>query len=187
MPIFMAMSTEGLPALRAKWIRDRGDVEEIEGRAVTPIDDGYLSEKHARLRSGKKTSNVQRPTFNVQLERQQRTSRQSDNRQFAIARRPLRAQRRSSRHAAVVRAPRHHHARDGVHCDSRKLAARLSTLQPAISNLTIEPQLVRPSTSRRIVRREYSARNNARIRAGRSRARAAPSFRPTSIIPNSSR
>ena len=26
--------TEGLPALRAKWIRDRGDVEEIEGRAV---------------------------------------------------------------------------------------------------------------------------------------------------------
>jgi phosphomethylpyrimidine synthase len=39
--------TEGLPALRAKWIRDRGDVEEIVGRAVTPIDDGYLSEKHA--------------------------------------------------------------------------------------------------------------------------------------------
>ena len=37
----------GLPALRAKWIRDRGDVEEIEGRAVTPIDDGYLSDKHA--------------------------------------------------------------------------------------------------------------------------------------------
>src|SRR3979409_1187867 len=38
---------QGLPALRAKWIRDRGDVEEIEGRAVKPIDDGYLSEKHA--------------------------------------------------------------------------------------------------------------------------------------------
>src|SRR4051812_9320831 len=35
---------QGLPALRAKWIRDRADVEEIEGRAVTPIDDGYLSE-----------------------------------------------------------------------------------------------------------------------------------------------
>ena len=34
--------TEGLPALRAKWIRDRGDVEEIQGRAITPIDDGYL-------------------------------------------------------------------------------------------------------------------------------------------------
>jgi phosphomethylpyrimidine synthase len=39
--------TEGLPALRAKWICDRGDVEEIEGRPVKPIDDGYLSEKHA--------------------------------------------------------------------------------------------------------------------------------------------
>ena len=39
--------TEGLPALRAKWIRDRGDVEEIDGRDVTPIDNGYLSEKHA--------------------------------------------------------------------------------------------------------------------------------------------
>src|ERR1700704_4705505 len=39
--------TKGLPALRAKWIRDRGDVEETEGRPVKPIDDGYLSEKHA--------------------------------------------------------------------------------------------------------------------------------------------
>src|SRR5947207_2138432 len=39
--------TEGLPALRAKWIRARGDVEEIEGRRVTPIDDGYLSLSHA--------------------------------------------------------------------------------------------------------------------------------------------
>ena len=32
--------TEGLPALRGNWIRARGDVEEITGRAVTPIDDG---------------------------------------------------------------------------------------------------------------------------------------------------
>src|SRR2546421_1772948 len=39
--------TKGLPPLRAKWIRDRGDVEEIDGRAVTPIDDGYLSISHA--------------------------------------------------------------------------------------------------------------------------------------------
>ena len=38
---------QGLPLLRAKWIRDRVDVEEIEGRAVTPIDDGYLSVAHA--------------------------------------------------------------------------------------------------------------------------------------------
>jgi phosphomethylpyrimidine synthase len=42
----------GLPPLRAKWIRDRGDVEEIEGRAVRPQDNGYLSEKHAAERNG---------------------------------------------------------------------------------------------------------------------------------------
>jgi len=45
---------QGLPALRAKWIRDRGDVEEIEGRVVTPIDDGYLSETHAAGASPKR-------------------------------------------------------------------------------------------------------------------------------------
>ncbi len=44
--------TEGLPALRAKWVRDRGDVEEIEGRRVEPQDNGYLSEKHALGRNG---------------------------------------------------------------------------------------------------------------------------------------
>jgi phosphomethylpyrimidine synthase len=38
---------QGLPALRAKWIRDRGDVEEYDGRVVRPIDDGWLSEAHA--------------------------------------------------------------------------------------------------------------------------------------------
>jgi phosphomethylpyrimidine synthase len=43
---------QGLPPLRAKWIRERGDVEEIEGRAVKPIDDGYLSDKHAASRNG---------------------------------------------------------------------------------------------------------------------------------------
>jgi len=39
--------TCGLPPLRAKWIRERGDNEEIEGRMVRPIDDGYLSVAHA--------------------------------------------------------------------------------------------------------------------------------------------
>src|SRR4030095_11221881 len=37
-PDFHGDVTQGLPALRAKWIRDRGDVEEIEGRVVRPID-----------------------------------------------------------------------------------------------------------------------------------------------------
>src|ERR1041384_586658 len=54
---------QGLPPLRADWIRARGDVEEIQGRAVTPIDDGYLSEKHAASAEERKrpTPNVQRP------------------------------------------------------------------------------------------------------------------------------
>src|SRR5438270_13301090 len=39
---------KGLPPLRRDWILARGDVEKIEGRAVTPIDDGYLSDAHAK-------------------------------------------------------------------------------------------------------------------------------------------
>src|SRR5947208_996701 len=42
---------QGLPALRAKWIRDRGDVETVAGRVATPADDGWLSEKHAASRN----------------------------------------------------------------------------------------------------------------------------------------
>src|SRR6266545_6521358 len=64
-PDFHGDVEQGLPPLRAKWIRDRGDVEEIDGRMVRPIDDGYLSEKHAAIAAGKRpTPNVQRPTFN---------------------------------------------------------------------------------------------------------------------------
>jgi phosphomethylpyrimidine synthase len=40
--------TQGLPPLRAKWIRERGDIETIAGRVVTPVDDGYLSMTHAQ-------------------------------------------------------------------------------------------------------------------------------------------
>jgi phosphomethylpyrimidine synthase len=48
---------QGLPPFRRDWILKRGDVDEIEGRVVRPIDDGYLSDKHAAVA-------VQRPTFN---------------------------------------------------------------------------------------------------------------------------
>jgi phosphomethylpyrimidine synthase len=43
--------------LRRDWIQKRGDVDEIEGRVVRPIDDGYLSDKHAAVA-------VKRPAFN---------------------------------------------------------------------------------------------------------------------------
>jgi phosphomethylpyrimidine synthase len=38
---------QGLPGLRAEWIRERGDVEEYAGRPAQARDDGYLSEAHA--------------------------------------------------------------------------------------------------------------------------------------------
>ncbi len=50
-PAFHGKVEQGLPPLRAKWIRDRGDVEEINGRTVHPQDNGYLSETHARLQA----------------------------------------------------------------------------------------------------------------------------------------
>ena len=51
-PDFKGTVEDGLPALRAKWIRDRGDVGEIQGRKATAIDDGYLSDGHAASRNG---------------------------------------------------------------------------------------------------------------------------------------
>ena len=50
-PAFTGSSDEGLPALRAKWIQSRGDVEEYGGREVKPMDNGYLSGKHAEFAS----------------------------------------------------------------------------------------------------------------------------------------
>jgi phosphomethylpyrimidine synthase len=68
---------EGLPPLRAKWIRDRGNIEEIAGRAVTPHDDGYLSKVHAETarRNGSSKSQSPNPkklsTLNHQLSTRQ--------------------------------------------------------------------------------------------------------------------
>ena len=50
-PNFTGKSDEGLPALRADWISKRGDVEEHAGREVKPMDNGYLSGKHAEFAS----------------------------------------------------------------------------------------------------------------------------------------
>jgi phosphomethylpyrimidine synthase len=67
-PGFKGTVEEGLPALRAKWIRDRGDVVEIQGRKVTAIDDGYLSDVHAASsRNG--GSNSKFKTKNSKFER----------------------------------------------------------------------------------------------------------------------
>jgi phosphomethylpyrimidine synthase len=50
-PNFTGTSDEGLPALRRDWILQRGDVAEYSGREVRPMDNGYLSGKHAEFAS----------------------------------------------------------------------------------------------------------------------------------------
>jgi phosphomethylpyrimidine synthase len=65
-PDFHGDVTRGLPPLRAKWIRDRGDVEEIDGRKVRAIDDGYLSEKHAVIASQRSTPNSDKSRASAQ-------------------------------------------------------------------------------------------------------------------------
>jgi phosphomethylpyrimidine synthase len=50
-PGFEGDSSEGLPALRQSWIDKRGDVASYEGREVQPMDNGYLSGKHAEYAS----------------------------------------------------------------------------------------------------------------------------------------
>jgi len=69
-PDFSGNVEQGLPPLRAKWIRERSDVEEIEGRKVTPIDDGYLSVSHAEHANGSRKSKLESrklPTLSFQL------------------------------------------------------------------------------------------------------------------------
>jgi phosphomethylpyrimidine synthase len=64
-PDFRGEVEQGLPPLRATWIRDRGDVETVAGRPVTPADDGWLSETHAaHAKSKRQTLNAERPTSN---------------------------------------------------------------------------------------------------------------------------
>ena len=88
-PDFHGDVTQGLPPLRAKWIRDRGDVEEYEGRNVQPIDDGWLSEA-ARCAFEQKTCNLQRPTLNAQRAEGESSTFNSQP-STAAQRRPFRA------------------------------------------------------------------------------------------------
>jgi phosphomethylpyrimidine synthase len=53
-PAYTGTVEDGLPALRKKWILDRGDVEEYEGRAVEPRDNGYLTANHAEYAAAKR-------------------------------------------------------------------------------------------------------------------------------------
>ena len=74
-PAFTGTSDEGLPALRAKWIADRKDVAEYDGREVLPQDNGYLSGKHAEYASkAEKNRLVEFPGLRGQRRRPLRAS-----------------------------------------------------------------------------------------------------------------
>jgi phosphomethylpyrimidine synthase len=50
-PEFAGDSSQGIPALREKWIRGRGDVAEYKGREIKPEDNGYLTRGHEEFAS----------------------------------------------------------------------------------------------------------------------------------------
>ncbi len=52
-------STKGLPAIRLKWIKDRNDVVEYEGRNILPIDNGYTTEEELRLADANKNGKLE--------------------------------------------------------------------------------------------------------------------------------
>ena len=108
-PDFHGDVTQGLPPLRAKWIRERGDIEEINGRAASPRDDGYLSEVHRASANGndggKKDSKFKKSKLRSQPE--------PFVHRLVIAVTQL-----------GVCTPGHHHAGNGIHRDPRKSRTR---------------------------------------------------------------
>mgnify|MGYP001409844679 CR=1 FL=1 len=51
--------TQGLPAIRLKWIKDRNDVEEYEGRNILPIDNGYMTEEELKSADANKNGKLE--------------------------------------------------------------------------------------------------------------------------------
>jgi phosphomethylpyrimidine synthase len=75
-PEFRGTVGEGLPALRATWISARADVAEYDGREVKPMDNGYLSGKHAEYASkAEKNRLVEFPGVHGQRRRPLRASK----------------------------------------------------------------------------------------------------------------
>ena len=87
-PDFRGDVTQGLPPLRARWIAARGDVEEIDGRKVQPIDDGYLSVAHAEHSA---TRNGNKDELGSKKRSTDASSPRTKFQPSTAARRPLRA------------------------------------------------------------------------------------------------
>jgi phosphomethylpyrimidine synthase len=112
---------EGLTPLRREWIVGRGDVEEYEGRAIQPIDDGYL-------------------TFDAANQARQKEKAKDPNRleDFpALRRTPLRAKGGS-------RVTQMHYARRGIITPEMEFIAIRENLGRFLGN---DDSLEGPSTS----------------------------------------
>ena len=182
-PDFHGDVTQGLPPLRAKWIRERGDVEEINGREVQPIDDGFLSEKHAAMRSAQRsTPNAQRPTFNgagaPSRRRPLRASVGHPVTQLAYASRGIITPEmefiairenlgRDSREARDRRmsAPRLERSRLQLHRNSFAMPAREPIAIGQIGNSKSNHSRIRPLRSRARPRHHSRKHQSSRIRA----------------------
>ena len=136
---------QGLTRARTAWVKERGGVEEYEGRPIKPVDNGNVSGKHLA-------------------------------RAFPQTHKPLRALLGQAGHAVRVRPRRHHHQGDDL-----RRRARESRPQAAAR--------ARGSGARRRreLRRLGAAVRHAGVRALRRWRAGAPSSRPTSTTPNSSR
>ena len=184
-PDFHGDVTQGLPPLRAKWIQERGDVEEIDGRKVQPIDDGWLSEVHARERRTGTTPTPKDRTFNVQrsMEIPAQPSR----------RKPLRAR-------AGHRVTQLWYARQGIITPEMEFIAIRENLERGLParSLTADRMsalrwdempatLCSNNTAANRLARNIPERNHSQSLCGAKSPAAAPSFPQTSIIPNPSR
>jgi len=141
---------EGLRPLRRDWIVSRGDVEEYEGRAIQPIDDGYLTfdaANQARVKDKAKGLN-----------------RLEDF--LALVRTPLRAKQR----ACVTQL---HYARRGIVTPEMEFIAIRENLGRSLECADLSA-LSKAATSRRTPNDDRSSLNHQH--AGQSFGAAIPDY-----------
>ena len=137
---------KGLARTRIEWVKERGGVEEYDGRPIKPVDNGNVTGKHL----ARNFPNTPKPW------RGARTANPSRN--------------TNGPSAGVI-------TKEMIYVAARENLGRKQQLERAEAALADGEQL------RRRAARLRHARNSC---AARSRA-AAPSSRPTSTTPNSSR
>ena len=137
-PDFHGDVTQGLPPLRAKWIRERGDVKTIAGRVVTPVDDGYLSQmhaEHAQRRNGSsksqdlnssQTSNFKHQTSKFALHRPLRAKPGKVVTQLAYARQGIIT---PEMEFIAIRENRGAHAARVLHSAARRMLLQLPAIR----------------------------------------------------------